>query len=130
MTGSGMEFASYFTSFQDALKGKDPSRAKKQRRGSVVLVLEDEHRHRHRMTIRVAHGSVDVVEGKRELENLPTAFVFGKLDDWVAFFDRAEVVRLSSIDFYGDVGLLETIAELTAQKLTPLALRCRQPGDV
>ena len=115
-------FSDYRASLSALLAKKDPSRVKKKRLGSIVFVLEDEAKMPHRITIRVGE-KVEVVDGRHELPGLPTAFVFSSLADWIAFFDKAEAARIHSIDFYGEVALLETLAELSTQRLSPLALR-------
>jgi hypothetical protein len=115
-----VSFAAYFASLDASLKDKDPSRAKHVG-GSLVLVLEDEARVIHRMTVRVG-SRVEVVEGRRELKSGPVAFVFATLADWIAF-DAGDASRLHSINFYGDLSVLELIAELRLQKLSLLALR-------
>lgn len=118
-------FSDYQGTLRESLAKKDPSRSKSKKRGSVVLVLEDETKTSHQLTVRVG-SEVEVVLGKSELQGLPSAFVFSKLDDWVAFFSARDSTRLHRISFYGDLSLLETLAELCAQKISPLALRCGQ----
>jgi hypothetical protein len=117
-----VRFEAHLEAVRESLKSKDPARIKKAK-GSLVLVLEDEGHVLRRMTVRVG-AQVEVVEGRQELEGSPAAFVFAKLEDWIAFFDSAEASRLHSINFYGDLTVLERIAELRSQKISPLALRC------
>jgi hypothetical protein len=74
-----------------------------------------------RATIDLKPTGVEVREGAFVDDDRPHAFVFAKLDDWLAYFEQAERDRLSSIDFYGETALLAFLAGPAAHN--PHALR-------
>jgi hypothetical protein len=118
-----------FTEYVDALRarfaGKDPRRVGGgfgKTGGRVVLVLKESGEVR-RATISIGGPRVTVDVGAPKIDDAPTAFVFAAVDDWIAFFERADADRVSSIDFFGDAAVLGLLPELAAQAQSPLHAR-------
>lgn len=124
-----MNFTEYIDALRARFAGKDPRRvagAFGKTGGRIVLVLKERGEVR-RATIAIggphAAKGVTVDVGAPKIDDAPTAFVFAAIDDWIAFFERADADRVSSIDFFGDATVLGLLPALAAQTQSPLHAR-------
>jgi hypothetical protein len=120
-----MELSTYLQTLRERICDKDPGRLPGKPRGRIVFVFK-EVEGTQRATIELQRTRVVVRDGAIDDESEPTAFVFGCLSDWLAFFEDADKARMSKLDFYGDLWLLKALPELAHQQLSPLAARLRQ----
>ena len=121
-----MNLAEYLADLRARFAGKDPRRLAGQPRGRIVFVFK-ELEGTQRATIEVNAKSIDVHAGFDEAadDDVAVAFVFGRLADWLAFFEDFDQQRMSALEFYGDLHLMKLLPELAHQQLSPLATRLR-----
>ena len=114
----------YLQVLRSRLRGKAPKRLKNRTLGDLVLVLKDEQEQSHGITVRMEKNGVKVLEGASSSQENPITYVFARMTDWLAFYERGEREKLGSLKLFGDTGLLHTMTELWAQRNSVLSLRC------
>jgi hypothetical protein len=119
-----VNLATYLDSLRTRLAGKDPRRLPGNPRGRIVFVFK-ELEGTQRATIEFGR-TISVREGAIDDDDAPCAFIFGRLDDWLAFFEDFNKERMNALDFYGDLWLVKLLPELTHQKMSPLNMRLSQ----
>ncbi|MCC7382085.1 MAG: hypothetical protein IT384_09655 [Deltaproteobacteria bacterium] len=107
------------------LAGKSVADTKSGFAGKLVFLLRSTDDEVERCEVFLGTSRIEVRGRWAGSETLPTLYVRGRLDDWLAYLASPSKERAGALEFYGPLALLETLGELLLLRRGQIAVRAK-----